>query len=171
MRWRLFCVSRSSGPDVELFRGKRSLATRVPDLAFFRFDPLPAALQMLAEGALDHGVDRHASTWPAGSRAVRQLLDVKRKTSARSTRLPSRASNQCPGIFPTSSSLPGRSMLGAEWMSVMCALLVAGLRPAISRGRRSLHAVRGTGRSPKSIDDLRRMRPSGSVVSRARRLR
>ena len=171
MRWRLFCVSRSSGPDVELFRGKRSLATRVPDLAFFRFDPLPAALQMLAEGALDHGVDRHASTWPAGNRAVRQLLDVKRKTSARSTRLPSRASNQCPGIFLTSSSLPGRSMLGAEWMSVICALLVAGLRRAISRGRRSLHAVRGTGRSPKSIDDLRRMRPSGSVVSRARRLR
>jgi len=171
MRWRLFCVSRSSGPDVELFRGKRSLATRVLDLAFFRFDPLPAALQMLAEGALDHGVDRHASTWPAGNRAVRQLLDVKRKTSARSTRLPSRASNQCPGIFLTSSSLPGRSMLGAEWMSVICALLVAGLRRAISRGRRSLHAVRGTGRSPKSIDDLRRMRPSGSVVSRARRLR
>ena len=82
MRWRLFYVSRSSGPDVELFRGKRSLATRVPDLAFFRFDPLPAALQMLAEGALDHGVDRHASTWPAGSRAVRQLLDVKRKTAS-----------------------------------------------------------------------------------------
>jgi hypothetical protein len=48
-----------------------------------RFDPASCGPRKCWPKARQTTVDPHAATWPAGGRAVRQLLEVKRKTSAR----------------------------------------------------------------------------------------